>query len=54
MRVAEAKVELFSDESMVIAGGIHPSFAQGQEGKLRVTALILKVGRNFASFHAMF
>jgi len=46
MKAASAAVELMSDDSMVIAGGIHPRYAQGQEGQLRTTALVLEEGGN--------
>ncbi|MCS7237333.1 MAG: hypothetical protein NZ899_03580 [Thermoguttaceae bacterium] len=36
-----AAVELQADDTMVIAGGIHPRFVQGQEGQLRATAFVL-------------
>ncbi len=39
--VGVAAVELLADDSMVIAGGIHPRFVRGQEGQLRVTAFLL-------------
>ncbi|MCS7191396.1 MAG: hypothetical protein NZ937_00220 [Armatimonadetes bacterium] len=42
MRAAAVAVELIGDDSMVIAGGIHPRYAQGQEGQLRATALVLE------------
>ena len=44
MKAAAAAVELLGDDKMVIAGGIFPRYAQGQEGKLRATALILEEG----------
>jgi neutral ceramidase len=42
LRVGAAAVELEADDSMPIAGGIHPGRAQGQEGKLRAVALVLE------------
>jgi hypothetical protein len=42
LRVGAASVELIADDSMVIAGGIHPRFVKGQEGKLRATAVVLE------------
>lgn len=38
--VGAAAVELVSDDSMVIAGGIHPRYVRGQEGQLRATAIV--------------
>lgn len=46
MKAAAKAVELICDDTMVIAGGIHPCYAQGQEGQLRATALVLKEGGN--------
>jgi hypothetical protein len=40
--VGAAAVELIADDSMVIAGGITPGKAGGQEGKLRATAIVLE------------
>jgi hypothetical protein len=42
LRVGAAAVELEADDSMPIAGGIHPGRAQGQEGKLRAVALVIE------------
>jgi hypothetical protein len=42
LRVGAAAVELQADDSMPIAGGIHAGRAQGQEGKLRATAVVLE------------
>jgi hypothetical protein len=42
LRVGAAAVELEADDSMPIAGGIHPGRARGQEGKLRAVALVLE------------
>lgn len=42
LRVGAAAVEVKADDSMVIAGGITPGKATGQEGKLRATAVILE------------
>ncbi len=44
MRVAAAASELVGDDAMVIAGGIHPNYVQGQEGQLRATAVVLEEG----------
>jgi sucrose-6-phosphate hydrolase SacC (GH32 family) len=41
VRVGAAAVELEADDSMVIAGGIGPGKARGQEGKLRAVAVVL-------------
>lgn len=43
LRVGAAAVELVADDSMVIAGGISPGKAAGQEGKLRVVATVLEL-----------
>src|SRR3954469_9809318 len=43
LRVGAAAVALEADDSMVIAGGIGPGKATGQEGELRATAVV--VGR---------
>lgn len=45
LRVGSAAVELEADDSMVIAGGITPGKAVGQEGKLRATAIVLEKGK---------
>jgi len=42
LRVAAAAVNLEADDSMVIAGGIGPGKAVGQEGQLRVTAVVIE------------
>jgi len=42
LRVGATAVDLEADDAMVIAGGISPGKATGQEGKLRVTAAILE------------
>ncbi len=42
LRVGAAAVELIADDSMVIAGGIGPGKAIGQEGKLRAVAVALE------------
>lgn len=42
LRVGTAAAELEADDSMVIAGGIHPRFVKGQEGKLRAVAVVLE------------
>jgi hypothetical protein len=42
LHVGTAAVELEADDSMVIAGGITPGKAAGQEGKLRVVAVVLE------------
>jgi hypothetical protein len=41
-RVGAAAVNLEADDSMVIAGGIGPGHAKGQEGELRVTAVVIE------------
>ncbi|HUT93701.1 MAG TPA: hypothetical protein VMY37_29830 [Thermoguttaceae bacterium] len=42
LRVGAAAAGLVADDSMVIAGGIHPRFVKGQEGKLRAVAVVLE------------
>ncbi len=42
LKVGAAAVDLEADDSMVIAGGIHPRYVKGQEGKLRVVAIVLQ------------
>jgi len=42
LRVGAASVELEADDSMIIAGGITPGKATGQEGKLRAVAVVLE------------
>ena len=42
LRVGAASVDLTADDSMVIAGGITPGKATGQEGRLRCIATVLE------------
>ena len=42
LRVGVAAAELLADDTMVIAGGITPGKASGQEGKLRCVATVLE------------
>lgn len=42
LRVAAAACDLEADDSMQIAGGIHPRYVKGQEGKLRAVAVVLE------------
>ena len=42
LRVGAAAVDLEADDSMPIAGGIHPGYVKGQEGKLRATAIVVE------------
>ena len=42
MKVGTGVAEISADDSMVIAGGILPRFASGQEGKLRASAIIIE------------
>lgn len=44
LRAGAAAAEIEGDNSMVIAGGIHPGKAGGQEGRLRATAVVLEQG----------
>lgn len=46
VRVGAAAAEFLADDSMVIAGGIGPGKAVGQEGKLRSVAIVLEKGGN--------
>ncbi len=43
LRLGTSAVQLEADDSMVIAGGIHPGRAKGQEGKLRAVAFVLEM-----------
>ncbi|MEA1951336.1 MAG: hypothetical protein U9N87_08125 [Planctomycetota bacterium] len=42
LRIGAAATEIEADDSMVIAGGIFPAFACGQEGLLRASAIVLQ------------
>ena len=42
LRVGTAAVDLAADDSMVIAGGIGPGRAKGQEGRLRAVAVVVQ------------
>jgi neutral ceramidase len=42
LRVGAAAVNLAADDKMQIAGGIDPSYAQGQEGELRAVATVIE------------
>jgi len=42
LRVGASAVDIEADDSMVIAGGIHPGRASGQEGKLRAVAVVVE------------
>ena len=42
LRIGTAAAELEGDDSMVIAGGIHPRYVKGQEGKLRAVAAVIE------------
>lgn len=44
LKVGAAAVDLEADDSMVIAGGIHPGKVTGQEGQLRAVAVVLNRG----------
>jgi hypothetical protein len=44
LRAGAAAAEIEADDSMVIAGGIHPGRASGQEGRLRAVAVVLEQG----------
>ncbi len=42
LRVGSSAVNLAADDKMQIAGGIDPSYAQGQEGELRAVATVIE------------
>lgn len=42
MRIGTGAAEILADDSMVIAGGILPVFASGQEGRLRASAVAIE------------
>ncbi len=42
LKVGAAAADLEADDSMVIAGGIHPRHVKGHEGKLRAVAVVLE------------
>ena len=42
LKVGAATAELEADDSMVVAGSIHPRFVKGQEGKLRAVAVVIE------------
>jgi hypothetical protein len=42
LKAGAAAVELVGEDSMVIAGGIHPRLVKGQEGKLRAVAVVVE------------
>ena len=42
LRVGAAAAELVAEDSMVVAGSIHPRYVKGQEGKLRAVAVVLE------------
>ena len=43
MKVAASAADIAGDDSMAIAGGIHPGFVKGQEGKIRASAVVIEV-----------
>jgi neutral ceramidase len=43
IKVAASAADIVGDDSMAIAGGIHPGFVQGQEGKIRASAVVIEV-----------
>lgn len=51
IKVATAAVEIISDDSMAVGGGIFARYFKGQEGMLRATALIIE-GNNKVCFVA--
>lgn len=53
VEVGAAAVEIPADDSMVIAGGISPGRATGQEGKLRAVAVVVRPTRSKASKDAV-
>ncbi|MGC8831038.1 MAG: hypothetical protein ACP5PQ_00435 [Thermoproteota archaeon] len=42
LKAGSSSAEIISDESMVIAGGIHPRFASGREASVRASVLIVE------------
>jgi hypothetical protein len=42
LRVGAAAANLKADDSMVVAGGIHPRYVKGQEGELRAVAIVIE------------
>jgi neutral ceramidase len=44
IKVAASATDIVCDDSMVIAGSIHPHFARGQEGKIRASAVVIESG----------
>jgi hypothetical protein len=44
LRVGASSVPVESDDSMILAGGIGPARATGQEGELRATAVVVEKG----------
>lgn len=42
IKVAAATAEILGDDSMVIAGGILPEYVSGQEGKIRISAIVIE------------
>jgi hypothetical protein len=42
LRVGSAAVNLEADDKMIIAGGIGPGYAEGQEGQLRAVAVVIE------------
>ncbi|MBO3842727.1 MAG: hypothetical protein FGF48_10000 [Candidatus Brockarchaeota archaeon] len=42
LRAGSSSAEIISNESMVIAGGIHPRFASAKEGRIRASSLIIE------------
>lgn len=42
LKVGAAAVDIACDDGMVIAGGIHPGHASGQEGAIRAAALVIE------------
>ncbi|MBL9140003.1 MAG: hypothetical protein JNK85_29290, partial [Verrucomicrobiales bacterium] len=53
LRVGAAAVDLEGEDAMVIAGGIEPGRAKGQEGKLRAVATVLESGNQRLAFVAL-
>ena len=42
LRVGAAAAEIEGEDSMIVAGGIHPRRSRGQEGKLRAVAVVVE------------
>ena len=48
LKIGSATTEIEADDSMVIGGGIFPSFASGQEDLLIASAIVVEKDEKFA------